>query len=226
MYQSEFCEIYYFKKENVILLQWKKFCKGEDYREPLRYTVKLLENKRNSNIIVDARNGFEDEKEDVIWVFEKLIPQMVKTDLRKILFITNVNNEIDDEISMFVNEFKKFFEVKNVTSLEDAFNEFSDDTNEPIVLNVTYVTKPGMRDTFLNKVNEYNIPNLSREVTGNMRYEYFLPHGNEDEIMLIEIWTNQAALDVHRETEHFRNLQGIKAEFVADVRYEKYSIAN
>jgi quinol monooxygenase YgiN len=226
MFQSKYCEIYYFKKENVLLLQWKMFCQGEDYKKPLRFAVKELKNRRNSNIIIDVRNGFEPDKEDAKWLFEKLIPQMRKTDLQRIIFVASQKKHVVQAINKYVSKFETDFQVKQVSSIEDAFYEFSDESKQPIVLNITYIVKPGKREEFYNKVSEEGIPKLSREEPGNMRYEYFTPTEQENELILIEIWRNQDALDGHKEMEHFKKLQALKEEYILDTRFETYAIVN
>ena len=65
MFNTEFCIVDYIEKENVVLLTWKKRCSSDNYRNPVNYALKLLKSNKDSNFIVDARNGFEDEKEDV-----------------------------------------------------------------------------------------------------------------------------------------------------------------
>lgn len=48
----------------------------------------------NENVF-DARNGFEDEKDDVVWGFNFLLPKMAKTDCKCIAFILEEVNEIE-----------------------------------------------------------------------------------------------------------------------------------
>lgn len=218
MFKSEFCEVSYLKKENVILLKWEKFCKGKDYREPLYYVLELLQKNKNSNFICDARNGFEDDKEDIKWAFDEFIPKMCDTDCKKVVFVTNVINNIQGEIDMFTNEFKKYFEVKEVISIEDAFNEI----DSPIVLNVFYTVMDGKRDEFYNAIKEEKIPEMSRAETGNFKYDYYFFIEDENKILLIEEWKDKSSLDIHKESSHFKKLQLIKEKYVTDVKFEEY----
>ena len=72
----------------------------------------------NCDFIIDARNGFEDEKEDVEWGFSSLIPEMSKTGCKRVWFImTQVNEtEIGEEMDMWTAEFLKYFAVSKVDS--------------------------------------------------------------------------------------------------------------
>lgn len=75
-FNSEYCNVKYIEKDNIVFLQWKKFCCFDDYRRPTLFASNLLSEFNNINLIVDARNGFEDDKEDVEWGFNILIPSM------------------------------------------------------------------------------------------------------------------------------------------------------
>jgi hypothetical protein len=117
-YDSEFCNVRYISKDNVVYLAWKKFCCYDDYRNPTTFALELLKKHANSNFVVDARNGFEDEKDDVEWGFSVLLPAMSKTDCKEVIFILNEVNEIEEEMDMWTKEFLKYFVVKRVKSLE------------------------------------------------------------------------------------------------------------
>lgn len=119
-FNSEFSNVKYIAKDNVVLITWKRFCCYEDYRKPTLFGLELLKKHSNSNYICDARNGFEDEKEDVEWGFSVLLPAMAETDCKKVVFIMNEVNEIEEEMDMWTKEFMKYFTVKKVASYEDA----------------------------------------------------------------------------------------------------------
>lgn len=119
-FDSEFCNVKYISDDNIVFLTWKKFCSFDNYRNPTTYALELLKKYPYSNLVVDARNGFEDEKEDVEWGFSVLLPAMSKTGCKNVLFIMNAVNEIEEEIDMWTKEFMKYFVVKKVKSYDDA----------------------------------------------------------------------------------------------------------
>lgn len=119
-FDSEFSNVKYIKKDNIVFLTWKKFCCYDDYRKPTLFALDLLKQYHNSNFVVDARNGFEDIKDDVEWGFTILLPEMSKTDCKCVTFILNKVNGIEEEMDMWTNEFKKYFSVKKVESYLDA----------------------------------------------------------------------------------------------------------
>lgn len=119
-YDSEFCHVEYRERDNVVFLAWKKFCCQDDYRTPTMFALKLLEKHPDSNFVADARNGFEDTKEDVAWGFSVLLPAMSRTGCKHVAFILNEVHEIEEEMDMWTKEFMRYFTVANVRSYEDA----------------------------------------------------------------------------------------------------------
>jgi len=119
-FDSEFCNVKYVKDANIVFLSWKKFCCFDNYRTPTTFALDLLKSFKNSNFVIDARNGFEDKKEDVDWGFSFLLPSIAKTDCKIVIFIMNEVNEIEEEMDMWTKEFMKYFTVRKVASYEDA----------------------------------------------------------------------------------------------------------
>jgi hypothetical protein len=124
-FDSEFCRVGYIESDNVVLLSWKKFARSNDYREPTLFALNLLKRYPLSNFIVDARNGFEDDKEDVKWGFSELLPNMAKTGCKYAVFIIQKAPQIEDEMDMWTKEFGKYFIVFKVESYEQAISKIN-----------------------------------------------------------------------------------------------------
>ena len=219
-FDSEFCNVRYIESDNVVFLTWKKFARINDYREPTLFALDLLEQYPQSNFVVDARNGFEDDPEDVKWGFSELLPNMAKTDCRYVVFIMQKITVIENEMDMWTKEFGKYFAVLKVESYEQAIRKM----NNRILLNVRYTIKPGKRDEFLEKVKEQGIIRESRTEPGNYQYAYYIPVDSENILFLMEMWVSDEAQAAHGKTEHFKRLQALKKEYVTDVDIEKYSV--
>jgi quinol monooxygenase YgiN len=95
--------------------------------------------------------------------------------------------------------------------------------NSSIVLNVIYTVKDGTREKFYNEVQEERIPEMSRLEDGNLKYEYYFPTEDENKILLIEVWKDKLAQDIHNQSDHFKKLQVIKQRYVLDTKLEKYA---
>ena len=87
-----------------------------------------------------------------------------------------------------------------------------------LLLNVTYTMKPGMRDTFLKKVQAQGILDAVHQEDGCLQYSYYLPVEDSDTLLLVERWRDRAAQQAHLATPHMAALGPIKAECVADTQ--------
>jgi quinol monooxygenase YgiN len=221
-FDSEFCNVKYVEKHNVVLLTWKKFCCFEDYRKPTTYALDLLRRFPKSNFIVDARNGFEDVKEDVEWGFSTLIPQMAETDCKYVVFIMSRIENIEEEMDMWTREFGKYFGVCRADSFEDAIKAMSSE----LLLHVIYRIKEGKRDEFIKMVEDSGIITASRQEPGNLLYQYYYPIDNNNCVLLTEAWTNVNAQVAHGKTEQYKKLSEIKIEYVEEVIIKKYTASN
>ncbi|EKQ58070.1 MAG: hypothetical protein A370_00260 [Clostridium sp. Maddingley MBC34-26] len=219
-FDSEFCNVKFIEKDNAVLLTWKKFASGENYRRPTTFALELLKENVGSKLIVDARNGFEDEKADVEWGFSVLLPSMAQTTCKIVCFIMNEVNEIEEEMDMWTKEFAKYFAVIRAYSYENALEKMQ----RLLMVNVRYHIRKGKRDEFYNKVKEQGIIQLSREEPGNYKYDYYVPANSSDDICIMEIWTNEQTQKSHGFTEQYKKLTALKQEYVEAVEIEKYWI--
>ena len=120
MLNNDYAKDEYWEDCNAVCLAWKQFSSGENYRTPTTYSLELLKEHADSDFIIDARNGFEDDKEDVEWGFSFLIPNMSKTTCKHCIMIMNKANDIQEEMDMWTNEFLKYFTVTHVATTEEA----------------------------------------------------------------------------------------------------------
>ena len=93
-----------------------------------------------------------------------------------------------------------------------------------IVLNVTYKCKPEMREEFLEMIMAEGIDRACRAETGNIKYDYYIPVEDDDDLFLLEKWRDADALAEHGRQPHLARLKEIKAEYVIDTIVEKYIV--
>ncbi len=93
-----------------------------------------------------------------------------------------------------------------------------------LVLNVTYTSKPGMREEFIRAVADEGIDVASRNEDGCIKYDYYRSVANDDELLLIEKWADQDALKAHWQEPHFARLGELKAQYMEDTDIAKYSV--
>ena len=90
---------------------------------------------------------------------------------------------------------------------------------------VHYYVKDGMRDEFYRTILEQGIADASRSEKGNEKYDYYLSPENENELLLIELWSSAEAVQAHGQTQHFQQLSQLKQKYVADTAITRYAIA-
>lgn len=91
-----------------------------------------------------------------------------------------------------------------------------------IILNVYYQAKPGKRDAFYKAVQESGVAVASRQEEGNIKYDYYMAADDADTILLVEHWKDDAAFQFHIQQPHFKELGGIKEEYVADTKIMRF----
>ena len=91
-----------------------------------------------------------------------------------------------------------------------------------IVLNVTYKCRPDLRGEFLEAIMTEGIDAASRAEAGNIKYDYYTPVDNSDELLLVEKWRDADALKEHSAQPHFLRLGELKPEFVLDTVIERF----
>ena len=91
-----------------------------------------------------------------------------------------------------------------------------------IVLNVTYKCVPGMREKFLERIRTEGVDAASRAEAGNMKYDYYIPVDNSDELLLVEKWQDAEAIAAHSKLPHFAKLGDLKKGLVLDTVIERF----
>ena len=118
MYNTQYCKIEYQKEKNAIFCEWKQFCKGDDYRNPLRYGAELIEAFKPKTWITDTSNGLESEEADSKWLIDEFVPTMIDSSIEKIIFIIKNDSPLMDEILGQKEPLGEFFEVELVENYE------------------------------------------------------------------------------------------------------------
>lgn len=119
MYVSEYCEVRYEDKYNVVFVKWKKFCCMQDYREPLEYALNIIKQHENCNYVADTRDGFENILEDTNWVAEYFIPKAVEYGCSCIYFIIDKDNSLKEELEGQESDSADKVEFRYIYSLDE-----------------------------------------------------------------------------------------------------------
>ncbi len=117
MFETEFCKIQYLESHNAVFCQWQKFCNSDDYRSPLKFELKLINEKNATMWITDTTNGFENEPEDTLWLLENFIPKTINSSCETIVFIIQDDSPLKEEIEQQAKALSQYFKVKQLNSL-------------------------------------------------------------------------------------------------------------
>ena len=90
-------------------------------------------------------------------------------------------------------------------------------------LEVHYIVKDGMREEFYEQILSEGIDEASRAEAGNEKYDYYFSAENTNELLLLEVWKDEEAVQLHGQTEHFARLGELKKEFVTDTQIFRHS---
>jgi len=68
--------------------------------------------------IIDTTHGFKNEEADTKWLLEVLVPSMINSSIKKVVFIIANDSPLMDEIKEQEVALKKYFKVDLVESLD------------------------------------------------------------------------------------------------------------
>ncbi len=90
-----------------------------------------------------------------------------------------------------------------------------------IIVLVRYTCKDGCREKFYEAIKKNGIDTASKEEEGNVMYEY--SYGiKENELILTEVWKDDEATQIHMNSDHFKRLGELKAEYVENTAFLRY----
>ena len=118
-YSSEYCDVEYLKEHETVLVTWKKFCKGDDYRAPLEKALDIIK-EHKCGYTADTRNGFENDAEDTKWVADHFMKKASEYGCKCIYFIIDDENNLKDELEGQQNDSADIIEFKYIKSIDEV----------------------------------------------------------------------------------------------------------
>lgn len=90
-------------------------------------------------------------------------------------------------------------------------------------LEVHYIVKDGLREEFYERILAEGIDEASKNEAGNEKYDYYFSADNTNELLLLEVWKDDEAVQLHGQTKHFAALGELKKEYVTDTCIFRHS---
>ena len=91
-----------------------------------------------------------------------------------------------------------------------------------ITVNLYYKGINGNARAFAEEMEASGIAEDIRKEPGNLRYQYFQPLDDPETILLIDSWTDQAAIDAHHATPMMARLAALREKYDLHMKAERF----
>ena len=91
-----------------------------------------------------------------------------------------------------------------------------------ITVNIYYSGKNGNARKFAKEMTEKGVVERIRAEEGNEKYEYFFPMNDEETVLLIDSWKEQAAIDAHRASPMMGEIAALREKYDLHMKAERY----
>ena len=92
----------------------------------------------------------------------------------------------------------------------------------PITMNLYYTGTNGAAQRFAEEMEASGTASAIRSEDGNLRYDYFLSLTDPETVLLIDCWTNQAAIDKHHASPMMEKIAILQEKYDLHMRVERY----
>ena len=91
-----------------------------------------------------------------------------------------------------------------------------------ITVHLYYTGRDGSARAFAREMMESGLVEAVRKEDGNEMYAYFLPVEDEETVLLIDRWRDQAALDAHHKSDIMKRIAALRDRHHLRLRVERY----
>ena len=91
-----------------------------------------------------------------------------------------------------------------------------------ITVNLYYKGTNGSARAFVEEMERSGIASAIRAEAGNLRYQYFQPLDDPETILLIDSWTDQAAIDAHHASPMMAQLAALREKYDLHMKAERF----
>ena len=91
-----------------------------------------------------------------------------------------------------------------------------------ITVNLYYTGSGGSARAFAEEMESSGIAADIRAEKGNLRYQYFQPLDDPETVLLIDSWTDQAAIDAHHATPMMARLAELREKYDLHMKAERF----
>ena len=91
-----------------------------------------------------------------------------------------------------------------------------------ITVNLYYKGTNGSARRFAEEMEQSGIAAAIRQEPGNLRYQYFQPLDDPGTVLLIDSWTDQAAIDAHHASPMMAQLAALREKYDLHMTVERF----
>ncbi len=91
-----------------------------------------------------------------------------------------------------------------------------------ITVHLYYKGTNGSAKAFAKEMETTGIAENFRREPGNLRYQYFLPLDDPETVLLIDSWTDQAAIDAHHASPMMAQLATLREKYDLHMTAERF----
>ena len=91
-----------------------------------------------------------------------------------------------------------------------------------ITVNLRYTGKDGAARKFAEEMTSGGTVELIRAEEGNLRYEYYISLEDPETILLIDSWTDQAAIDIHHASPMMATIAALREKYDLHMTVERF----
>ena len=91
-----------------------------------------------------------------------------------------------------------------------------------ITVHLYYKGTNGNAKAFAKEMETTGIAENIRREPGNLRYQYFLPLDDPETVLLIDSWTDQAAIDAHHASPMMAQLATLREKYDLHMTAERF----
>lgn len=91
-----------------------------------------------------------------------------------------------------------------------------------ITINIRYTGINGSARAFADEMSASGTVAAIRAEKGNLRYEYCTPLDDPETILLIDSWTDQAAIDLHHASPMMKTIAALREKYDLHMTVERF----
>lgn len=91
-----------------------------------------------------------------------------------------------------------------------------------IAVNIYYSGIDGNAKKFAAEMESSGTAAAIRNEEGNLRYEYFFPVNDTETVLLIDIWKNQEAIDIHHASPMMQKISNLREKYNLHMKVERF----